>query len=191
MLSPGAPQWNVRRPRAALPTSISTWVDSGALRGILRVTSTVALSASLVTATPPNSTTGNIEYKIKNKFNKFEETVSYLSRIEGYRFPESVIVSLRRDTELRSKRKRYLDAGIFWLKEGNTFLIVVTDYSLKKFSNRTLQFLAAHEVCHGIIHNTRIKNGEIVDIGQDDLDADHCAYELLNRHQSKVKAIWR
>lgn len=132
---------------------------------------------------------GNTQYKIKQNLTKIELTVSYLALHESDRFHDTIVVTSKTG-QLRSRTKIAM-AGIFWIEENNTFMIVFTEDTLKNSSQRWLQFLSAHEVCHAIIHNERIKRNEIVDNPKDDRDADFCALDLLYRHKSAIAQIWK
>jgi len=150
------------------------------------------LIKSLLFLLIPTITNANtaINNKIKNNLAKVELTISYLALKESYRLHDPIVVTSIAG-KLHTISNKIANAGILWVEETRSFYIVFTEDTLKTASKKWLQFLAAHEVCHAIIHTEKIRRNEIVDYPKDDLDADNCAVELLHRHKVEVNKIWK
>jgi len=159
---------------------------SGVAKRALSITNVLPIVLAGVTGT---AHAADNQLKIRNNFLKFERTIAYLAKVESYRFPETIAVKEVDDSNYKVDN-RPASAGTGYIKESDLFLVVIPIHTLKNFTTAQLQFLAAHELCHGIVHNARLKRGEMIN-KRDDLEADYCAVELLSRYRPEVKAIWR
>jgi hypothetical protein len=160
---------------------------SSVAKRVLSITN--VLPVILAGATSTASASDN-QLKISNNFLKVERTIAYLAKVESYRFPETVSIKQVDDSNYKVGGKRSY-AGIAYVKEADLFLIIIPIQTLSKFTARELQLTSAHELCHGIIHNARLRKGEMILSNSAELEADRCAVELLTRYSAEVKAIWR